>query len=63
MANLHVVRHLEHNPYGGTVEECRYYLILCQGLGYGQSESLTSTLQETSKLLSAYARAILASGS
>jgi len=27
------------------------------------SESLTSTLEETSKLLNAYARAILASGS
>jgi hypothetical protein len=32
-------------------------------LGYGQSESLTSTLEQTSKLLNAYARAILASGS
>jgi four helix bundle protein len=47
----------------GSVEECRYYLILSQDLGYGQSESLTSTLEETSKLLNAYARAILASGS
>jgi len=47
----------------GSVEECRYYLILSQDLGYGQSESLTSTLEETSKLLNAYTRAILASGS
>src|SRR5215831_16652741 len=47
----------------GSLEECRYYLILCQDLGYGQSESLMSTLEETSKLLNAYARAILASGS
>jgi len=38
-------------------------LILSQDLGYGQSESLTSTLEQTSKLLNAYARAILASGS
>jgi four helix bundle protein len=47
----------------GSVEECRYYLILSQDLGYGQSESLTATLEETSKLLSAYVRTILASGS
>ena len=46
----------------GSVEECRYYLILCQDLGYGQSESLMNSLEETSKLLHAYARAILASG-
>jgi four helix bundle protein len=47
----------------GSVEECRYYLILSQDLGYGQSESLMNALEETSKLLNAYARAILASGS
>src|SRR5260370_38301420 len=47
----------------GAGEEGRYYLILCQDLGYGQSESLTSTLEETSKLLNAYIRAVLASGS
>ena len=47
----------------GSLEECRYYLILSQDLGYGQNESLTSTLEETSKLLNAYVRAILASGS
>ncbi len=47
----------------GSVEECRYYLILSQDLGYGQSGSLSSTLEETSKLLNAYVRAILASGS
>jgi four helix bundle protein len=47
----------------GSVEECRYYLILSQDLGYGQSESLMSALEETSKLLNAYARAIMASGS
>ena len=47
----------------GSVEECRYYLILSQDLGYGQTEFLTNTLEETSKLLNAYTRAILASGS
>ena len=47
----------------GWGEECRYYLIRCQDLGYRQRESLTSTLEKTSKLLNAYARTILASGS
>jgi four helix bundle protein len=46
----------------GSVEECRYYLILSQDLSYGQSESLMATLEETSKLLNAYVRTILASG-
>jgi four helix bundle protein len=46
----------------GSVEECRYYLILSQDLGYGQNEPLMSALEETSKLLNAYARTILASG-
>jgi four helix bundle protein len=47
----------------GSLEECRYYLILTHDLGYGQTDSLTVTLEETSRLLNAYARAILASGS
>ena len=51
------------NMAEGSLEECRYYLILSQDLGYGQSQLLTSTLEETSKLLNAYTRAILASGS
>jgi hypothetical protein len=38
----------------------RYYVILSQDLGYGQNESLTSALEETSKLLNAYVRTILA---
>jgi len=47
----------------GSLEECRYYLILTQDLGYGQTEPLMSTLEEASRLVNAYARAILASGS
>ena len=47
----------------GSLEECRYYLILTQDLGYGKTESLMRTLEEASRLLNAYARAILASGS
>jgi len=47
----------------GSSEECRYYLILAHDLGYGQTDSLAAMLEEVSRLLNAYARAILASGS
>lgn len=47
----------------GSLEESRYYLILAQDLGYGQTESLMNTLEEASRLLNAYVRTILASGS
>ena len=47
----------------GSLEECRYYLILAHDPGYGQTDSLMANLEETSRLLNAYARAILASGS
>ena len=47
----------------GSLEECRYYLILAEDLGYGETGSLTETLEEASRLLNAYTRAVLASGS
>ena len=47
----------------GSLEECRYYLILAHDLGYGETESLMDTIEEASRLLNAYARTILASGS
>jgi len=47
----------------GSLEESRYYLILTHDLGYGQTDSLTAILEETSRLLNAYARTVLASGS
>ena len=47
----------------GSVEESRYYLILAQDLGYGDTAKLASSLEEVSRLLSAYAAAILTSGS
>jgi len=43
----------------GSIEECRYYLILAQDLGYGQTEVLMSLLEEVSRLANAYCRAIL----
>ena len=47
----------------GSLEECRYYLILARDLGYGETEALVAKLDDASRLLNAYARAILASGS
>jgi four helix bundle protein len=47
----------------GSVEESRYYLILAQDLGYGDTQALASSLDEASRLLNAYVRAILASRS
>jgi four helix bundle protein len=45
----------------GSLEESRYYLILAQDLGYGDTAQLVSALEEVSRLLSAYAAAILTS--
>ncbi len=42
-----------------SLEETRYYLILARDLGYLQSSQLLQTLQEVSRLLGAYARALL----
>ena len=47
----------------GSLEECRYYLILARDLGYGCDHHMMSEPEEASKLLEAYAKAILDSGS
>ena len=47
----------------GSLEECRYFLILASDLGYGDTASLSALLEEVSRMLSAYAYAILASDS
>ena len=49
------------NVAEGSLEECRYYLILAHDLGYGDTDQLTALLEEVSKLLNAYAGAILSS--
>lgn len=46
-----------------SLEESRYYLILAEDLGYGKIGERISLLEEASRLLNAYSRAILASGS
>jgi four helix bundle protein len=45
----------------GSLEECRYYLILAGDLGYGDMNLGKIQLEEVSKLLESYSRAILAS--
>ena len=47
----------------GSLEECRYYLILARDLGYMDIDDLMANLEEVSKLLEAYAKSILTSGS
>ncbi|OEU44506.1 MAG: four helix bundle protein [Desulfobacterales bacterium S7086C20] len=47
----------------GSLEECRYYLILSKDLGYLDIQGLMYQLEEVSKLLEAYSKAILTSDS
>ncbi len=51
------------NMAEASLEESRYYLILAQDLGYGDTSSLTTSLEQVSRLLNAYTNAILASDS
>jgi len=43
----------------GSLEECRYYLILIEDLGYGNALELMPQIEEVSKLLQAYSSSIL----
>ena len=43
----------------GSLEECRYYLILAQDLGYAETEQLAADLDEIGRMLDAYLRALL----
>ena len=47
----------------GSLEESRYYLILVRDLEYGDVTEAKAILEETSKLLEAYSRAMLNSES
>jgi four helix bundle protein len=42
----------------GSLEECRYYLILARDLDYGKIEPLNFLAEEISRLLAAYTNAI-----
>jgi four helix bundle protein len=43
-----------YNIAQGSLEECRYYLILTKDLGYGETSMLNSQLEEVSKMLASY---------
>jgi len=49
------------NMAEGSVEECRYFLILAKDLGYADTQTLSANLEEVSRLLNAYSTAILTS--
>ena len=44
----------------GSLEECRYYLILAKDLGYGDNPELMPLLEEVSKMLGKYIAVLLA---
>ena len=51
-----------YNIAQGSLEECRYYIILSKDLGYINEESydqLTISIEETSKLLNAYCKGVV----
>lgn len=47
-----------HNTSQGSLEECRYYLILARDLNYGENQQLVNQIVEVSKILDAYITAI-----
>ena len=49
-----------YNISQGSLEECRYYLILARDLRYGETQSLMQDADEIGRMLAAYAHAILA---
>lgn len=42
----------------GSVEECRYYLILTKDIEYGNTSEAKSLLEEVSKLLEAHSQSV-----
>jgi four helix bundle protein len=51
------------NTSEASLEESRYYLILSQDLRYGETATLLNSLEEVSRLLNSYSKAILDSSS
>ena len=49
-----------YNIAQGSLEECRYFLILARDLHYGDSNALLHSLEEISKMLEGYSRAVRA---
>ncbi len=49
-----------YNIAQGSLEECRYYLLLSSDLGYGQTDYLLDALEEVSRMLESYVRSVAA---
>src|SRR5215218_7893466 len=47
-----------YNIAQGSLEECRYYFILIHDLGYADTKSLLSALEEVSRMLAGYCAAV-----
>ncbi len=47
----------------GSIEECKYFLILANDLRYGDTSLLDKLLQEVSRLLESYLKAVINSDS
>lgn len=50
-----------YNISQGSLEECRYYIILAHDLGFADMAELEDILEEVSKLLTSYIRSIRSS--
>src|SRR5947209_7022145 len=48
-----------YNTAQGSLEECRYYMILTKDLGYGDTSELNAKLAEVSRMLEAYRSRLL----
>ena len=46
------------NVSQGSVEECRYYLILAADLGYANTDAVMARLEEVSRMLEGYSKAM-----
>jgi four helix bundle protein len=42
----------------GSLEECKYYILLCRELGYGTDKELVHLAEEVGKLINSYISAI-----
>jgi len=47
-----------YNIAQGSLEECRYYLILSRDLNYGDTHQLMESLDEVGRMLAAYIRTL-----
>ena len=47
-----------YNISQGSIEECKYFLILSKDLGYGNNSEMENLLEEVSRLMHSYIKAI-----